>query len=155
VIPKLLRIEPQSTDLAWAAGIIDGEGHIQISRRKLDKPTRKTAGWSFCVRVGNTDPRMTDRLWQLFGGSVQGPRFNRLASRPSYEWVAMSAIGRHVLEAILPYLVVKHDQAEVAIRFAATIRGRKGQPSCLSSEVAQEREQLIDNILALRAREVS
>lgn len=149
--PALPRIDPSATDLAWAAGIVDGEGCIYIGKRSRERPGSTRPGWKCTLRVANTDVRMVNRMWQFFGGHVTPPRMIRLSTRPYFEWHSESARStRAILEALLPYLVVKRDQAEVAIQFANTMwKGGRGS-ILLPDSVIQDREEMIADILRLR-----
>ena len=55
-------------DLAWAAGILDGEGHFDGSLRET-RPGHTIRG--IRVSVPQTDPEMLLRLQALFGGQVR------------------------------------------------------------------------------------
>lgn len=87
----------------WAAGFIDGEGCIRISHKVR-------------VSVLQVDPRPLIQLQVLFGGSI---RINRHSTGPKrrriYVWEIGSRQARTMLEQILPFLIVKKDQAELAL----------------------------------------
>jgi hypothetical protein len=112
--------------LAWAAGIVDGEGSIVLQKHK-------TRGyWALSVTVGNTDPRMLTILRDLFGGSISryqpaGPR------KPIWKWNVASRKAEHCLRQVLPWLVTKREQAELGLRSREllTPRGQKWRPPAL------------------------
>ena len=99
--------------LAWAAGIIDGEGCIYFNKQKTKagKPS-----FTLKVEVVQLDPRMPRKLQELFGGNVkykakrQQPHW-----RPIYVWYLCSQRAADALADILPWLTVKKEQAEIAI----------------------------------------
>ena len=96
---------PSETDLAWAAGIIDGEGCITITR----------AGGQLRVMVANTDLRMLHKLRELFGGNISRKKTYRAHYKPQWFWQLCAKDAAGALNAMLPYLVTKADQAELGL----------------------------------------
>lgn len=115
----------KDTDLAWAAGIIDGEGSINLLKMKR-KDTYGT-GLTFDLRidVGNTDPRMLVKLKTLFGGSISKSYEARKNRKACACWHVHAENASKVLTLILPYLCIKREQAEVAILSRQYIRHDK------------------------------
>ena len=109
------------TDNAYAAGIVDGEGCIQISTT-----TKRT--W-LAIGVANSDPRVCVWLSERYGGKVhqQKPRTqNGKPTRIMYTWYVGSAAAGNFLKTIYPYLVIKKEQADIALAFLTT-KGTGGQ----------------------------
>lgn len=127
----------RDTDLAWAAGIIDGEGCIDISLRQgryaqLD------------VSVVNTDPRLLLRLRELFRGSVhhRPHQTSRPRHRMTWRWTIVSRQAETFLRQVRPYLVIKQEQADIALAMRKTMRireghGRTNYPLSPAEQVAQ------------------
>ena len=111
------------TDLAWAAGIIDGEGCIILVRHKASK-TRKTDSWLLRVDVGNCDARMLKKFLTLFGGHVVKKLAPSSKHMPQWRWYCNGKNAVNVLQSILPYLVCKREQAEVALLSRRFLRGK-------------------------------
>ena|ERR1039458_7190436 len=116
-------------DLAWAAGFLDGEGGFFIYKiRKRDKYD--------CVRghlkvnqAVHRDP--IDRLHDLFGGSVTERRTRTVTGKRVYEWqMSRSADLQASLPLVLPYMIVKRDQAELLLKLSTYYKngGRGGSP---------------------------
>src|SRR5260221_2107931 len=105
----------RSHQLAWAAGIVDGEGCIFIG-----------AGVSLRVRVGvtNTDIRMIERLKELFGGNAAYRRRNdrNPNHKNIWDWEVAAKKAEACLKEVLPYLVCKRDQAELALLARSYVR---------------------------------
>lgn len=115
------------TDLAWAAGIIDGEGSICLIRIKRKDGYGIGFSWDLRVDVGNTDPRMLVRLRAIFGSGCIGAnttdkRPNRL---PSWSIHWHGAKAARVLELIRPFLIIKCEQADIALASRAFVRHDK------------------------------
>lgn len=133
---------------AYLAGLIDGEGSIMlVGRNRANGPMLR-------VNVSNTDRRLLDWLAERFGGTVRVMWRSQQEVRPNervcYSWQRDCRQCREVLEAALPYLISKREQARVAIAFSSTQKnvGRAGHPP----EVVIERERLLDRMAELNAR---
>lgn len=144
----------RDTDLAWTAGIVDGEGCIDIRKmRPTGNPKRPYGKYICALRVSNTDVRMVMRLKELFGGNVQGPRLLRLSTKPAYEWILVGGKATNAIRAICPFLVVKREQAELYLRFAATmIYNHYGGNRKLPDDVAAQRDAMIVEMTTLRGQ---
>lgn len=107
---------------AYLAGIFDGEGSVSISRTRLQTPTGKTYwGYDCKVLISNTDPRLMKWLVSNFGGSFRpGNQKNNAvrATKPCFRW-AMESYPKQekFLLAIIPYLIIKKEQALLALQF--------------------------------------
>ena len=110
-------------DLAYTAGIIDGEGCICLSlvKEKNIRGRRQR----LTVSVGNTDKRLTLWLKNMFGGhSVLQSRTRN--NKDYYQWRVSSKKASFFLSLILPYLKLKRRQAELGIEFQEPIyQGRR------------------------------
>ncbi|MBA7574810.1 hypothetical protein ES708_16625 [subsurface metagenome] len=103
-------------DLAYAAGIVDGEGYIQIQRHKRSD---YSAGYHYymAVAVVMVDPLVPIWLEQTFGGSLYNYERKEPNAQPYYRWTTGTKKAQWFLELILPYLKTKRAQAEIAIEF--------------------------------------
>jgi len=101
----------KKTDLAYIAGIIDGEGCIHIQQRSGKN------GYQLLLNVPSTDEWLPAWLNFAFGGSV----FFRKSCLPNRQdvwvWQTSSNQAKACLEAIYPYLRLKQPQAKIAIEF--------------------------------------
>jgi hypothetical protein len=95
-------------EMAWAAGLFDGEGCVSASHaegRKRKDGTQRTYPRLY---VGNTDVRLLIRFQQAVGvGKIHGPygRFSRGKEvRPMYQWTASHAAGRLAAQVLLPFV---------------------------------------------------
>jgi len=114
---------------AWTAGVIDGEGTIQIVGHTRTKKEKFTHG-SFQLRilVSNTRVEMIKMLIEFWGGNICVPKRNKESSvwATSYRWTVLAKRACNLLERCLPYFVIKRKQAELAIEFQNRINQRKG-----------------------------
>lgn len=99
-----MKIEPTTTDLAYAAGMVDGEGCIHILYH------RGRGHHSINVIITNTDPRVAEWLLERFGGRVHHPR-ERVDN-----WTVSARKAAAFLELVYPYLVIKKEQADLVLK---------------------------------------
>ena len=108
--------------LAYLAGIIDGEGCICIRHHTKD---RKSPTWDSRLYIVSTDRKLIDWLQSNFGGltysrnSKKNPHW-----KTKHEWVVPANQLLPILYAVLPYLVIKKEHSEIAIKFRKTYPDR-------------------------------
>jgi len=96
------RQTPREQRIIWAAGFIDGEGCIAIYGT--------VTGLQFSLTASQNDRRALELLQDLFGGTIysQGER--------CHQWRLQSRCrARDALMEMLPWIVVKYEQAELFI----------------------------------------
>jgi len=118
-------MELAPTDLAYAAGVIDSDGYIGV--RHSDYRVRvlrdcQTPTYSARVQVKQVEPHAVNLLHAMWRGylSIHDPSAKR--GRPLHSWQAHSAGAGRVLEAVLPYLRIKREQAENAIEVCRLVQ---------------------------------
>ncbi len=120
---------------AYAAGIIDGEGSISVSKCNHRKGAANP-GYAITIDVAMKDGRVIDWLFGTFGGSVRQESNNPSCYRKSpdgriyknctlYHWYIKCNKAAEVLKRVLPFLKLKKRQAELAIRLQSRINGAK------------------------------
>lgn len=70
-------------DLAWLAGLLEGEGSFFVNERKNDKRTPAAR-----ISMQSTDKDVLDRVHFLLGGSLSNAivRKNRPNAKPAWQW---------------------------------------------------------------------
>ena len=113
------------TDLAYVAGIIDGEGWITLCRVKAKG--LKFPYYALRIGVGNTQQWLIEWLYLSFGG--QKRREGKLPPRkPCWIWSLNGKEAANFLKLILPYLHLKKPQAEIVIHLEGRrTRGQQGR----------------------------
>jgi len=104
----------KKTDLAYTAGIFDGEGSIGITRHK-SKSCKRGYSLELCVQVTSSDEWLCAWLKFAFGSSLSHSVNN--AGNPMWHWILGDRKASDFLTLILPYLKLKRPQAELAILF--------------------------------------
>jgi hypothetical protein len=147
-----LYVRLRESDVAWAAGFIDGEGCLHGRTYKQ----RGAAGLSYqmTLSVNNVDPAPLRKLQSLFGGSVNGPCYPKGNRKPVYAW----RIGMRKLSAVLPLLLpfptVKKRQAEIALSLLERMHSARWWLG-LTADEHKIRAQSIDELKALNHRGVA
>lgn len=125
----------------YLAGIIDGEGCLIISRSNRGS----YMNYYGRIHVKNTDQSLMKWLVNNFGGNVHKHiPSNAIKHSIAYSWYfAGNAHSKEVLLlALMPYLIVKKEQAKVLIEFFR-MSGEKNP---------DKREQLYQKMIALNRR---
>lgn len=118
------QIPSLSTDLAYIAGIVDGEGTIRIV------PTRRGgAGTPVyhvpALTITNTDLRLFEWLFTQVGCRIYKKSGREIeTNRFGYEWRVFGKNAAALIQAIRPYLKVRTGQADLVLRMQ---RGRQGK----------------------------
>lgn len=107
-------MELTETEIAYLAGIIDGEGCITVL-------VNSTGSFTLRVEVGSTSKELVE--W--FSEKVeQVPIFFTKSKtelhKDSYNVMATGDKAKRLLEKILPYLIVKKKQASIALEYPSS-----------------------------------
>jgi hypothetical protein len=116
-------IKPTSTDIAYAAGFFDGEGCIIIR-----KSNRVSGNISYSLGIQVAQVCQSPLLWLQSRWGCHICPVNR--PRPTWTWSPSSRAAARFLQDVLPFLIVKHDQAIIAIEFQShkCNNGRRSDP---------------------------
>lgn len=101
---------------AYLAGVLDGEGCININQMKR-LARNGNIYHTLYVTVGTTDNILPQLFHKTFGGSLM-TRMVKGYDKPRYIWQVAARKAKKVLLELLPYLKLKKEQAELAIEFA-------------------------------------
>lgn len=118
-----------SEELAYLAGLIDGEGYISINRQ-TNRATRRGVHYHPVVKLANTDFDMPRLFHERFGGVMDTRRYD--ATHPKWsDSLCWSVTTRNLVEPclrqLLPYLRTKKRQAELALLFCERPNGKAGK----------------------------
>jgi intein/homing endonuclease len=109
------------TDLAYLAGLFDGEGCIRIQRQTLKG---KHIGYACNVKITNSDPNIIERAQSIILTLGVNPLIRELDNTKNPQWkswfdvyLTKQSSMRTVLDAILPYLVGKKARAIIMLRY--------------------------------------
>ena len=100
------------TDIAYFAGIMDGEGSISLKKVNTEyKPKYRP-----CMTVGSTDPLLVRWILDRFGGSpsvlkAKSPKHKHFFK---IDWQSKDDV-KTILHLLIPYLIIKKRQAELVL----------------------------------------
>lgn len=137
---------PTAVDLAYAAGIIDGEGSIGWYKPKASKATYRVR-----VSVAMTDIEGPSHMADVFGGRVFEQGRKTGTGKTMYVWQLTCKNAANALELVEPYLKVKRGKAALAIDLAR----RMQTPGCNTRTALTEAEVAARKFLASALREAN
>jgi hypothetical protein len=145
---RVIEIEPTETDCAYMAGLLDGEGSIRI-RMHMQETKKIGRGYQIktqaSIHIANCDISVLKWAEDRFGGRISGRPALRERKTPLYDWSCSTQQAAQVLQQILPYLIIKREQANIYLEFMSTMKlyGYFGVPE----EVFAKRLELINKII--------
>lgn len=105
------------TDIAYCAGLIDGEGCIRVKKTKPYKcQGRATPGYHAVIQLRMVDEPAIRFLAEILGGWYYKEKPHVTSGRPLYCWSVSDQKCEDIVRAVLPYLKVKKAQAETVLR---------------------------------------
>lgn len=142
-----------SIELAYIAGFFDGEGSITIHENFAPSPRGKSPNHTLQVAIGNTDKRVVEWIHAHFGGSLTMRKTTKPNHRDVMQWIIRSNGASQFLEAILPFLRMKIEQAKIGLSF----QNEKGnyRRERLTQEMIDFREEKRRAIRLLNGRNVA
>ncbi len=110
----------------YAAGMLDADGSVAISRQ-VPKKDSIHVRYQARVTVTNNCPRVAEAFKETFGGGVYCQDFRKKNPnhRPVYSWIAIGHTATRFLQSVLPYLLVKSNQAELVVELQASVDKHK------------------------------
>ena len=132
-------------DLAYAAGIVDGEGTIGITeiqpRNDPGKRKRKNPQHRIYIAVAMTDACIPLLLSEMFGGTIHTYEYNPGKHKPQTRWSLSGGRAQACCEALLPYLRLKGPQAELAIKFQKKhLSPNRGKKNTIPDQLVERRK---------------
>ncbi|XOB41811.1 MAG: hypothetical protein ACKKMS_00205 [Candidatus Nealsonbacteria bacterium] len=92
--------------IVYLAGIIDGEGCVKPSKSNYPR----------CI-VSNTSKELVDWLYDNFGG-YKSPSKREGNRKLQYWWMLRKKEMKNILPLIIPYLIIKKEEAKQSLRLA-------------------------------------
>lgn len=137
-------------ELAYFAGLFDGEGCIHAD---VIKRAGGTENVKVTLVVSMTHQGSIERLHKAFGGSLHTTVPKNPKHRQYWTWHLPQRQTFLVLPLLLPYLVVKKEEALVAIELLSRIAAMKlGGGKCLPLDELNTRKALAFHIKQLKGR---
>lgn len=149
-------------DIRYAAGLFDGEGWITICKQKLGGRyhyNEHYVRYQLQVGITMTNRPVVEAVHQTFGGNFFNVRSKALPqARLCFGWKLSSGLAAEFLAIVEPHLIVKRDEALIAIEFQKHVRAHthdfRYRPE-LRQQLYAEREVFHANLLAFKKRTFS
>ncbi|MBU1067611.1 hypothetical protein KKE60_07470 [Patescibacteria group bacterium] len=113
--------KPKKTDIAWFAGMLDGEGYIGIILQAPHKNrARELPIYRLTIEITSTHLPTIEKIksiWQVGRVTYRDRSSINAKWHPSWRWDSGSNAAAHILSLSLPYLCTKKAKAEIAIAF--------------------------------------
>ncbi len=107
----------RTAQVAWAAGLFEGEGWITISARK-PFGKNKSVAYSMVAGIVMTDPEILERFQAIFGGSLHATSEVNERYSPAYRVELYANKAASALREMLPYFGPRRaERARLAIEF--------------------------------------
>jgi len=148
----------KKTELAWAAGLIDGEGCICLLKHPAHQFKRAVNDrFTLILKVTMCCKKTVRRLHKMFGVGSCSSRFPKEGQRfsPYYTWWCNAVATKEVLDGIRPYLVTKAIEADVALAFLKlplSPRGGRSGSRPVSKKLQKDRQRYFERLRALKTR---
>lgn len=124
-------------DIAWSAGIVDGEGCIFIKKDAAKAHTRHRSDiYSLGLKVTMTHELTVRRLQEIFNTGTVIHATGRGGRKDSYSWTVRSHKAHRVIQLLYPYLLTKEREAFTAIEFGLLESDRRGRKLADAEKVA-------------------
>lgn len=102
---------------AYWAGIIDGEGTINIAKALRASERSKSPNHQIRLTMTNTDESLVQEMKKFFKvGNVCNAK-TPIGSKEAYKYYTSNSDALSVIRQVLPYLITKKKQAMLAIDF--------------------------------------
>jgi len=111
-------------ELAYCAGLVDGEAWLGIKKTKAYAcQDRVTPGYHAKIQVRMVDREGLELMSQIFGGRFRHEPAH-CKGRPIWCWAVSNLAAEKAIIALLPFLRVKRQQAEITLELRALQRDR-------------------------------
>lgn len=143
----------RESDLAWCAGIVDGEGCISIGRYYPNsKQHNKAPVYRPSLVVNMTHKPTIERLASLLEcGSISKHSECRLTRKQAWIWAVKDRKADAVLRVLEPYLFTKRAEARMVIGYYGLGSGTRY--TGVSQELLAAREALFMSVRAAKSIE--
>ena len=106
--------KPKKTDIAYIAGIIDGEGSIYT---KPQLPRKESLiSYDIVLEIRMADKEALELIQAVLGGKINCRKPLKKNWKPTFQWKVSGRTAQEILKLIKPYLLVKRSRAELALK---------------------------------------
>lgn len=111
----------KTTDWAWLAGVIDGEGCIVINRQRAEnRHDLKTDSFRLYVQITMGCRKTLERCQTITGfGGIHNHTPTKKKSNPAFCWMTNGREAALILRQIVKYTITKRPEVDEALLFAS------------------------------------
>lgn len=109
-------------DAKYLAGFFDGEGHIGTSLQSL----KHYRSYALHASITNTNREILEQIRTEYGGNISAKSHLADAWLHQYHIMWYSTAAKEFIAKIAPHLIVKKEQAELALQFPINEHREKG-----------------------------
>jgi hypothetical protein len=140
---------------SYAAGLFDGEGFVRVAI--WNKPNSPHVRYQVIAGLANTYRPVMEQIADQYGGSVYDVRHDlrNPKNRVVFNWQVGSQKAASFFRLVLPFLIIKKEQVELALKLQESIdshkfRGSSERTAVLRQNVWDERDALANRIRELK-----
>lgn len=123
-MPTRAKLANNPIETAWAAGFLDGEGYVGVTRN-FNKPRGGKVYYRVMLAAGQIHEAPMQTLKDMFGGRVN---FRKNNHKGCWEWRVFGETAYEAIRSLMPYMKVKRQQCELVLQFGAiSVNGRTGK----------------------------
>jgi len=140
--------------LSYIAGLVDGDGCITITK-SFNRKNSINCSHSLTVLIVNTSEKLILWLLENIGGRVYTVNKNgdlKFRQKTAYQWYLGGSNAEIFLASIEPLLIIKRDQAKLALKFRRLEFDRKCRARSLNQPLVAKREELKQALHKLNMR---
>lgn len=102
------------TELAWLAGLFDGEGSVNL-RFWANHPKCRSGSWHLTASITNTHAPTILTVRDILGFGHVTREVRPAPRRPVYDWKVAARSAERFLRLIQPFVVTKREQVRLAL----------------------------------------
>ena len=107
----------KKVDIAYMAGLVDGEGYIGIKKSKAYKCQKRVSpGYHARIQIRMVDEPAIKFIAENLGGWYYKEKPSSKKGKPLYCYQASDKAVEKILEALLPYLRIKKESAKTVLK---------------------------------------
>lgn len=138
----------KKTELAYAAGLFDGEGTVSICPNR----SFKNGSYSLSLRLGMVDKCPVIWLLRSFGGSYFKRVYACHRYRPLYIWAVHSDKLTRFIKLVSPYMKLKKNQCYLALKMQKTFNSKEHKSKKLTQKTRDIRFKIYEKVKSMHSR---
>lgn len=133
-----------STDAAYIAGLIDGEGTVTLTRKHRNENRQ------LCVSISSTEKPMLEFVEHSTGvGKITNKRTSKSIHSPSYTYAVYNRQALDLLREVLPWLKsYKRERAVLILQDYVRLTPRNGK---YTQGLLKRRQDFVEQVLMIKA----